>query len=55
MKCSLRPIAALLLVFAGIGSGCAEDESAGEWAYIDGAFLTAAAFYSGPEGYPFSW
>ncbi|NMF91517.1 hypothetical protein [Aromatoleum petrolei] len=58
MKYSLRPIAALLLMFAGIGSGCAEDGSAGQraitgehYADIYGAFLTGSGFSSGPEQY----
>jgi hypothetical protein len=58
MKFSLHSIAALLLVFAGIGSGCAEDGSAGQrastgehYTYIDAAFLTGSGFSSGPEPY----
>jgi hypothetical protein len=56
MKYSLHSIAALLLVFAGIGSGCAEEGSAGQrasagehYSYIDGAFLTGSGFSSGSE------
>lgn len=58
MKYSLRPMVALLLVFAGIGSGCAEEGSGGQraaagehYTSIDGAFLTGGGFSSGPESY----
>lgn len=58
MKHSLHPIAALLLMFAGIGSGCAEEGSAGgrtaavdHYGYIDGAFLSGSGFSSGLEPY----
>lgn len=58
MKRSLHPIAVLLLMFAGIGSGCAEEGSVGEqtaapdhYGYIDGAFLSGSGFSSGLEPY----
>ncbi|HJV26168.1 MAG TPA: hypothetical protein VJ673_10795 [Aromatoleum sp.] len=96
MKHPLHPLAALLMMCAGIGSGCAEE--GGDAAFLSGGrlssaadahaaheaaaemddarsraakselldngahfsrteylFLTGAAFYSGPEGYPLSW
>ncbi|WP_332670040.1 hypothetical protein [Aromatoleum sp.] len=58
MKRSLHPIVVLLLMFTGIGSGCAEEGSAGpraaardHYGYIDGAFLSGSGFSSGWEPY----
>lgn len=58
MKHSFHPLAAVLLMCAGIGSGCAEEGAAGQrgsdarhYTYIDGAFLSGDGFSSGPEAY----
>ena len=58
MKPSLHSIAVLLLTFAGIGSGCAEEGSTGpraaaedHYGYIDGAFLSGSGFSSRLEPY----
>lgn len=58
MKRSLYPVAALVLMCAGIGSGCSEERGgarrAGDnrtYTYIDGAFLSGGGFSSGQEVY----
>jgi hypothetical protein len=58
MKHSFHPLAAVLLMCAGIGSGCAEEGAGGQrksepdhYGNIDAAFLSGGGFKSGPESY----
>lgn len=58
MKYPLHAIAALLLTFAGIGSGFANDRAGGQqaiatehYSHVEGAFFSGGGFLSGPELY----
>lgn len=57
MKYRLHPIVALLVMFAGIGSGYAEDGTGqpaiatDHYSHVDGAFFSGGGFLSGPEAY----
>lgn len=58
MKYRLQPVAALLVMFAGIGSGYADDRAGGQpviaaehYSHVDSAFFSGGGFLSGPEPY----
>lgn len=58
MKRAFHPVAALLLMCVGIGSGCAENGAGGQRAsdpkqhtHVDAGFLSGNGFVSGRESY----